>query len=290
LSFLAQIVVSGLTLGSIYALVGIGFVIVYKASRTLNFAHGDLLMLGAILALFLHGDLAVPYWLTFAIVLLVMGGVGLVVERAVYRPLAQAPQFTVILGTVAVGAMIRSGVRIHAEQQLSYFPAFLPTEPVSLLGVSATPLQLGIIGISIGLAVAFTLFFRYTTLGKAMRAVSENPDAASLVGIKVHRTYALVWGLSAAFAAAAGILVAPLLLITPDMGTIANKAFIGAILGGFTSVWGTVLGGLLLGVVENLIGVYISTAYKDVISFLLLLAILVVRPTGIFGRAQLRKV
>ncbi len=290
MTFIAQIVVSGLTLGSIYALVGLGFVIVYKATRTLNFAHGDLLMLGAMLALFLHVDRALPYWPTFVLVLLAMGGVGLLVERVVYRPLAQAPQFTVILGTVAVGAMIRSGVRILQEQQLSYFPAFFSTDPIVVGGVSVTPLQLGIIAICIALAVAFSLFFQYLPLGKAMRAVSENPDAASLVGIKVSRTYALVWGLSAAFAAAAGILVAPLILITPDMGVIANKAFIGAILGGFTSLWGTVVGGLILGVVENLIGVYVSTAYKDVITFLILLVVLVVKPAGIFGRSRLRKV
>jgi branched-chain amino acid transport system permease protein len=288
--FIAQIAMSGITVGSVYALVGLGFVIIYKATRTLNFAHGEMLMLGAIVALQLHVVRAIPYWPTFLIVLIGLGCLGLLVERVSYRPLADAPEFTIIMATVAVGAMIRSGVRITQEQQLSYFPPMFSVSAINIGGISVTPLNLGITAICLGLVVAFSLFFQYTAFGRAMRAVSENRDAASLVGISVSRIYAVVWAMSAALAAAAGILIAPLILITPDMGVIANKAFIGAILGGFTSLPGTIVGGLLLGVLENFVGVYISTAYKDVFTFLLLVTILLVRPEGLLGRRLGRRV
>jgi branched-chain amino acid transport system permease protein len=288
--FIAQIAVSGVTLGSVYALVGLGFVIIYKATRTLNFAHGEMLMLGAIVALQLHVMRMIPYWPTFLAVLVGLAVFGLLVERVSYRPLAHAPEFTVIMATVAVGAMIRSSVRITQEQQLSYFPPIFGGGALNIDGIAITPLNLGITTICLGLVLGFSLFFQFTSFGRAMRAVSENRDAASLVGIKVSRVYATVWAISAALAGAAGILIAPLILITPDMGIIANKAFIGAVLGGFTSLPGTVVGGLLLGVLENFVGVYISTAYKDVIIFLLLVAILLIRPQGLLGREQGRRV
>jgi len=290
MAFVTQVVVSGLTLGSVYALVGLGFVIVYKATRTLNFAHGDLLMLGAVVGLYLHVERALPYWPTFLVVLVLMALLGVLIERVAYRPLAHTPEFTVILSTAAVGGIIRSSVRITQEQQLSYFPPIFGAEPFRVAGVSVSPLELGVIGIALGFVLAFSLFFQLTRTGKGMRAVAENPDAASLVGIRVPRVWAMTWGASAAFAAAAGILVAPLILITPDMGVVANKAFVGAVLGGFNSLLGTVVGGFVLGVLGNLIGVYVSTAYRDALTFLLLLAILLVKPTGLLGQRAQRRV
>lgn len=290
MDFIAQIVVSGLTIGAVYALVGLGFVIIYLATKTLNFAHGEVLMLGAIIGLQLHGVWGLGYWTTFLTVMLALGFLGVLIERVAYRPLARAPITTVILATAAVGAIIRSAVRITQEQQISYFPPMLSTEPFQLAGVSLTPLDLGIVGIGLGFVLTFTVLFRYSSIGRAMRAVSENPDAASLVGIKVSRVNALTWAIASAFGAVAGLLVAPILLITPDMGVIAIKGFVAAIIGGFSSPGGAIVGGLLLGVVENLIGVYISTSYKDVFTFLLLLAILFVRPAGLFGKVGGRRV
>jgi branched-chain amino acid transport system permease protein len=290
MALFSQVVLSGLTLGSLYALVGLGFVIIFKSTGVVNFAHGEMLMLGAIIALYLHMDLEAPFVPAVLGAILLTGIIGGLVERVAFRPLRMAPVITVILATVAVGQMIRSGVRIVRGPEVSRFPAMFSPEPFSFLGVTMTPLSLGIIIVSLLLVVAFVLFFRKTKLGMGMEATSENPVAATLVGISVNQTFLLIWAIGAALAAAAGVLLAPLIIITPDMGTIAIKGFIGAVLGGFTSIPGAVAGGFLLGVIENLAGVYVAGSMKDVISFAVLLLILWLRPSGLFARAGVARV
>jgi len=239
-------------------------------------------MLGAILALYFHSDLGLPYIIAFLVTIVICGLFGIALERVAYRPLLNASVVTLILATVAVGQMIKAGVRILRGSEVSRFPSILSAEPFTIAGVSMTPLSLSIITISLMLVAAFMLFFRKTKLGKGMEATSENRDAALLVGISVNRTFSLVWAFGSALAAAAGILLAPLIIITPDMGTIGIKGFIGAILGGFTSIPGAIAGCFLLGIIENLGGVYIASSMKDVISFCALLLILAVRPQGLF--------
>jgi branched-chain amino acid transport system permease protein len=278
----SQVLISGITLGSLYALVGLGFVVIYRATKVVNFAQGEMLMLGAILALYFHSDLQLPYILAFLLTVLLCGLLGVALERIAYRPLLNASVVTLILATVAVGQMIKAGVRIVRGSEVSRFPSILSAEPFKVAGVSITPLSLSIITISLTLVAAFMLFFRKTKLGKGMEATSENRDAALLVGISVNRTFSLAWALGSALAAAAGILLAPLIIITPDMGTIGIKGFIGAILGGFTSIPGAIAGCFLLGIIENLGGVYIASSMKDVISFCALLLVLVIRPQGLF--------
>lgn len=290
MELLSQVIISGLTLGSLYALVGLGFVIIYKATAVVNFAHGELLMLGAMMGLFFHLDSGLPYALSFVLAILVAAAVGALVERCALRPLRDAPEVTLILATVAVSQMIRAGVRIFRGSEVSRFPSLFPAEPFTVWGVSMTPLNLGIIAISLLLVAAFMLFFRRTKIGKGMEATSENREAATLVGISVDRTFSLIWAIGSGLAAAAGILLAPLIIITPDMGIIGIKGFIGAILGGFTSLPGAVAGGFLLGVIENLGGVYIASSMKDVIAFCVLLAVLALRPRGLFGRKEGKRI
>ena len=282
MELLSQVLISGVTLGSLYALVGLGFAVIYRATKVVNFAQGEMVMLGAILALYFHSDLRLPYIAVFLLTVMLCGLFGTALERIAYRPLLNAPVVTLILATVAVGQMIKAGVRILRGSEVSRFPSILPAEPFTVAGVSMTPLSLSIITISVLLVAAFMLFFRKTKLGKGMEATSENRDAASLVGISVNRTFSLVWAISSGLAAAAGILLAPLIIITPEMGTIGIKGFIGAILGGFTSIPGAIAGCFLLGIIENLGGVYIASSMKDVISFCALVLILVVRPQGLF--------
>jgi branched-chain amino acid transport system permease protein len=288
--FVAQVLVSGLTLGSLYALTALGFVIIYRATAMVNFAQGEMMMLGAIFALALHKDAGLGYLPSF---LLAVAGallLGMVIERVASRPLLDAPAFTVILSTVAVGQMIRSGVRAFRGNELSLFPPVLSTVPLTVGGITFTPLAAGIVGIALGCLLAFLAFFRWTRMGWAMRATAQNKEAAALVGVSVPRVFAVSWGISAGLAAAAGILLAPLVTITPDMGVIGLKGFVAAILGGFNSLAGAVLGGFLLGVLENLAGVYISSAFKDAVIFCVLLAVLIVRPAGLLGRAGPRRV
>lgn len=282
MELLSQVLISGVTLGSLYALVGLGFVVIYRATKVVNFAQGEMMMLGAMLALYFHSDLQLPYVVAFLLTVLLSGLFGAALERIAYRPLLNAPVVTLILATVAVGQMIKAAVRILRGSEVSRFPSILPATPFTIAGVSVTPLSLSIIAISILLVCAFMLFFRKTKLGKGMEATSENRDAALLVGISINRTFSLVWAISSGLAAAAGILLAPLIIITPEMGTIGIKGFIGAILGGFSSIPGAIAGCFLLGVIENLGGVYIASSMKDVISFFVLILVLAVRPQGLF--------
>ena len=282
MELLSQVLISGITLGSLYALVGLGFVVIYRATKVVNFAQGEMMMLGAMLALYFHSDLHLPYIVAFLFTILLAGLFGAALERIAYRPLLNAPVVTLILATVAVGQMIKAAVRILRGSEVSRFPSILPATPFTIAGVSVTPLSLSIITISILLVFGFMLFFRKTKLGKGMEATSENRDAALLVGISVNRTFSLVWAISSGLAAAAGILLAPLIIITPEMGAIGIKGFIGAILGGFSSIPGAIAGCFVLGIIENLGGVYIASSMKDVIAFFALILVLAVRPQGLF--------
>jgi len=283
---LSQVLISGVTLGSLYALVGLGFVVIYRATKVVNFAQGEMMMLGAILALYFFSDLSIPYFAAFLLAVVLCGMFGIALERVAYRPLLNAPVVTLILATVAVGQMMRAGVRILRGSEVSRFPSILSAEPFVIAGVTLTPLSLSIIAIAILLVCAFMLFFRRTRLGKGMEATSENRDAALLVGISVNQTFSLVWAIGSALAATAGVLLAPLIIITPEMGTIGIKGFIGAILGGFNSIPGAVAGCFLLGVIENLGGVYIASSMKDVIAFCVLVLILTLKPQGLFGAEE----
>jgi branched-chain amino acid transport system permease protein len=287
--FVAQVLVSGLTLGSLYALTALGFVIIFRATAVVNFAQGEMMMLGAIFALTLYraGLGYVPAFLLAVVGALLL---GMVIERVASRPLLDAPAFTVILSTVAVGQMIRSGVRAFRGNELALFPPVLSTAPHTVGGITFTPLGLAIIVIALACLLAFLAFFRFTRMGWAMRATAQNKEAAALVGVSVPRVFAVSWGISAGLAAAAGILLAPLITITPDMGAIGMKGFVAAILGGFNSLYGAVVGGFLLGVLENLAGVYISSAFKDVVIFGVLLAVLIARPAGLLGSTGLQRV
>jgi len=285
----SQVIVSGLTLGSIYALTALGYVIIFRSTAVVNFAQGEMMMVGAVLALVLYKDFGLGYAGAFSLALVGAWVLGVVMERVAYRPLVDAPVFTVILSTVAVGQMLRSGVRIVRGHELSLFPPVLRTEPFSLAGIRLSPLNLGITVIAVLVLGAFVIFFRWTRIGWAMRATAQNREAAALVGVSIPRVFSVSWGLAAALAAAAGILLAPLIIITPDMGVIGIKGFIAAILGGFNSLPGAVVGGLLLGIMENIAGVYISSAFKDVVTFGALLAVLIVRPAGILGTAEVRR-
>ncbi len=281
-----QVVISGITLGSLYSLVGLGFVVIYRATKVVNFAQGEMMMLGAMFALYFYSDLGAPYFAAFLLAVLLCGTFGAALERVAYRPLLNAPVVTLILATVAVGQMMRAAVRILRGSEVSRFPSILSAEPFVIAGLTFTPLSLSIITIAILLVCAFMLFFRKTRIGKGMEATSENRDAALLVGISVNQTFSLVWAIGSALAGAAGVLLAPLIIITPEMGSIGIKGFIGAILGGFNSIPGAVAGCFLLGVIENLGGVYIASSMKDVIAFCVLVLILTIKPHGLFGRTE----
>jgi branched-chain amino acid transport system permease protein len=287
---IGQIALNSLALGSIYALTALGFVIIFRASDVVNFAQGEMMMLGAMLALVLLRDAHFGYFeAMIGAVVICMGG-GALVERIAFRPIADAPHFTILMSTIAVGQVIRSGVRILFGQETSSFPGIWSAEPITILGLRTTLLNLGIAAITVATLAVFVLMFSFTRVGWAMKSVAQNRRGAAIVGVDVSGVNARVWAMAGGLAAIAGVLLAPLIIITPDMGVIGNKGFIAAIVGGFTSLPGAVIGGFVLALTENLIGVYISSAFKDVIVFGLLVLMLLVRPAGLLGRELVKRV
>ena len=287
---LFQAVASGITAGSIYALVALAFVLVYKGTRVVNFGQGEQVMLGAYLALVLNTFVGLPFGAAVALALLLAGAFGLLIQVVVLRHIAQSPPLTKIIAMLAIGLILREGARALLGSNAYPFPFLLSPAPVRMGGVLLTPANLAIVVAALAVMAVFYVFFRYARLGKALRAACENPEAAALMGISVPFVFGSIWVLASALAAIAGVLLAPLVTLTPDMGLMAIKGWVAAVVGGFTSLPGAVVGGIVLGVIETVTGSYVSTALKDGITYLLLILILIVRPSGLLERRTVKKV
>ena|ERR1700722_2694564 len=285
-----QLLASGLSTGSIYALVGLGLMLAYKGTGVLNFAQGEFVTLGAYVALFFSLYFALPYWAIFLLALVVVAVFGVVFERLLIRPLMKAPEFTVVVATLAVSLMIKDGLRNLWPETVSTIPS--PFADVSLRfgDIAINAQYLWVVACTIALMGILALFFTNNIFGKAMRAVAQNRTAARLMGIRVDRVFPATFAISAAIAALAGVLIAPLNGIEPDMGDVLMKGFVAAVIGGFNSLLGCVIAGFLLGVVETFGGAFIGGLFKDVTAFALLIVVLLVRPHGLFGQAEARRV
>jgi branched-chain amino acid transport system permease protein len=278
------LVASGLANGALYALVALGLVLIYKATRVVNFAHGEAYMLGGFCAYGLHVVLGVPYAAALVLGMAACAVVGVVVESVAYRPLIDAPETSLVLATVGMSFALKGVIGIAWGKDWMVFPPLLGTRAVTWWGIALSPQHLIVAGVGLGLMAVLALFFRLTRLGRIMRGVAENRRAASLVGIQVTRVYALIWAVGSAVGAAAGILVAPLTLLYPDMGgPMLVKAFAAAVLGGFGSLPGAVVGGLIMGVIENIAGFYVHSSVVEVSALAVIFVVLVCRPDGLFG-------
>jgi len=290
---LAYLLVSGVTTGSLYALVAMGLVVVHKATGVVNFAHGKLFMLGGFFAYTLHVLAKVPY---VPALLLSVGStllLGVLTERIAYRPLMRAPTVSLVLAAVGFSFVLKGAAREIWGGQADYipFPPLVRAEPIAIGDVLLIPQQLVVLAAAIVCMIGFTLFFNFTRAGKVLQATAENAKAASLVGIRIQRVYAFTWGVGAAVAGAAAALMAPLTMIYPDLGAVLLvKAFASAVLGGFGSLPGAVVGGVTVGVVENLAGGYLHTSFQDVSAFVVIMLVLIVRPTGLFGARGVRRI
>lgn len=283
---------AGVSLGCVYALVALGFVLIYKATETVNFAQGDLMMLGAFFALTASVMMGWPYWATILFAITVMAVVGMLIERIVLRPVLGQPAFTVVMITIGVGYVMRGVVTMIPGWGTDTHQIATPfAEAIWNVGGVVLPVQqLGVIAMTAALCAVLYLFFGFSRLGVAMQATSQNQLAAYYMGIPVRRVNMMIWGLSAGVAAFAGILLAPATFIHSNMGFIGLKAFPAAVLGGFGSVPGAIVGGLIIGVVEALAGYYLPEGFKDVAAYVVLLVVLMVRPSGIFGETARKKV
>ena len=292
LSQLAQLLVGGVAQGCVYALVALGFVLIYKATETVNFAQGDLMMLGGFFALTSAVIMGWPYWATIIFAVVAMAVVGMSIERLVLRPVLGQPAFTVVMITIGVGYVLRGVVTMIPGWGTETYTLPTPfSEGVVRLGEVVFAIQqLAVIAMTAALCAVLYLFFRFSKLGVAMQATSQNQLAAAYMGIPVRRVNMLVWGLSAGVAAFAGILLAPATFVHSNMGFIGLKAFPAAVVGGFGSVPGAIVGGLIIGLVESFAGFYLPEGFKDVAAYVVVLVVLLFKPSGIFGETANKKV
>jgi branched-chain amino acid transport system permease protein len=285
-----QLLVAGLTVGSIYALVALGLVMTYKASDVLNFAQGEILTAGAYIALLLSVTMKFPYYQSFFLTIILVAGLGILLERVAFRPLIKAPAFTIIIATLAVGQMIKNLIRLIWQSDVHRLPPPFKMAIWKWQDIRVNAQAVWVIICALLITGILAIFFRSSWLGKAMRSVSQNQEGARLMGISVERAFSLTWAISAAMGAAAGILIAPLTGVYPDMGLVLVKAFVASIIGGFTSLIGAVVGGILVGLIETFSGAYISSTFKEFVAFILLIVLLMFRPYGLFGSKQARRV
>lgn len=297
---LVQHLVNGIGLGGIYALIALGYTLVYGNLRLINFAHGDLFMAGAFAALFasmgLHAaeqpSLARFFLVLFA-AMLASALLGLAVERLAYRPLRRAPRINVLMAAVGVSLLLENLAQLLFGATPRVFPAIMPETPwLSVGGVAVTNIQAAVLAVSVALMLLLEWLVQATALGRAMRAVSQSHDLAALMGVPVDTVVAATFAIGSSLAGAGGVLVGiSYPRVDPMMGVmIGLKAFVAAVLGGIGSLRGAVAGALIMGVAEELVAGYVSTTYRDALAFLILIAILLVKPAGLFGKSLPEKV
>jgi branched-chain amino acid transport system permease protein len=286
--------ISGLGLGSMYGLLALGFYITYSVSSTVNFSQGSSMMLGAVFAYAFAVTLGWPLWLAALAALALCALYGVAVELAGIRPFVRRGSSAWLMATVAIGIVADNVVLFTFGKEPRGFPMpanLTASGGLQVFGVGVSPLQLAIPVAGLAAAAGLAAFSRRTRLGKALLAVVQNPDAARLMGINVSAAISAAFAVSTVFAGIAGILIAPLFNVHSDMGTVFGlKAFAVAILGGITSAWGVMIAGLIFGVVEALITALAGSGYTQIVTFALVIVALALRPNGLFGRAEVKKV
>ena len=288
----AQQVVSGTAIGCVYALVALGFVLIYKATEVVNFAQGDIMMIGAFMAYSFIALWGFNFWVGALMAIVATAIFGGVLERVVMRPMVGQPVFSIIMVTIGLGFIARSVVSMMPGWGVDTYAIETPFygKIVGFGGLVLSQDHLAVIVLTSLLVVFLYLFFRFTRLGVAMQATSQNQLAAYYMGIPVKTMFSLVWGMSAGVAAFAGLLLAPIAFVHVNMGYLGIKAFPAAVLGGFGSIPGAIVGGLIIGIVEALAGFYLPEGFKDVAAYIILLVVLIVRPEGLFGSTLRKKV
>jgi len=285
-----QSLLNGVASGCIYGLIALGFVLIYKATEMVNFAQGDLMMLGAFVAFAAIDALGLNYWLAFLVAVLFMAAFGYLLDAAILRQVIGQPQFAIVMLTIGLGFTFRSAASMLWGTETRAFDTPFTSGVSEVGGLVVNHVSLSIIAGTAILCAALFAFFRYTRVGVAMQAASQNQLAAYYMGIPVKRIFSLIWAISAAVAAVAGVLLAPVALIDVTMGLLGLKAFAAAVLGGFGSIPGAVIGGIVIGVIEQFSGRYMESDLKDVAAYVVILAVLFLRPQGLFGNIGRKRV
>ena len=285
-----QFLISGITVGATYALVGLGFSIVYNASQVINFAQGEFVMIGGMATVFLMAAGA-PMPLAIALAVLLAVIVGFALGKFAVEPARGAPVVSIIIITIGASIFLRGAAMVVWDRNLHHMPAFSGSDPIAIGGAALLPQSLWVVGGMVIIVAALQLFFSHARIGKAMLATAFNPLAAQLVGISTRWMLLLSFALAAGIGAIAGILIAPITLTYAGVGIMLGlKGFSAAIVGGLGNPMGAVAGGLVVGIAEAMTAGYISSAYKDAVAFLIILAVLLIRPSGLFGRRESERV
>ncbi|MCW5620686.1 MAG: branched-chain amino acid ABC transporter permease [Burkholderiales bacterium] len=287
-AFLHQ-VLSGLATGGIYASLALALVMIYQSTHFINFAQGEMAMFSTYLAWTMI-NAGMSWWLAFVLTILLSFVIGMLIERILIRPVEQAPVLTVIIVFIGLLVILNSVAGWIYTYTIKSFPSPFPAEPV--FGGLMSAHELGAIGVTLVVLILLYVFFQFTPLGLAMRAVAQNPVSSRLVGIRVGWMLALGWGLAAAIGAVAGMMIAPIVYLDPTMMSgVLLYAFAAALLGGIDSPGGAVVGGFLVGVLENVMGAFvIGTELKLTVALIVIIAVLLVRPSGLFGRVIVSRV
>ena len=287
-----QLIISGIAQGCIYGLIALGFVLIYKATETVSFAQGELMMVGAFIGLACMTFLGFPFWLAVPVSMIGMALLGFGTERLVIRPVLGEPAFSIVMLTVGIGYVARGLITMipGIGTETHVLPVPYKDMALKLGGLVLAAEQMVIIGVTAMLCALLFGMFRYTRIGVAMQAASQNQIAAYYMGIPVKRLNAMVWALAAMVAAVAGLLLAPITFVHANMGFVGLKAFPAAVVGGFGSLPGAIVGGLVVGIVESMAGFYLPEGFKDIAAYVVVLVMLMVRPNGLFGQRLRKKV
>ncbi|ANK83644.1 MAG: ABC transporter permease [Rhizobiales bacterium NRL2] len=286
-----SLLINGLSLGCIYGLIALGFVLIYKATEVVNFAQGDLMMVGAFVAFGLIGVLGLNYWLGFLLTIAVMIVFGFFLDIVVIRRLIGQPQFSIVMATIGIGYVLRFVMPYaYNVEQIAFLTPFTG-KAMQVASVTLDVGKLAAMGGTLVLCAVLYFFFQRTRVGVAMQAASQNQLAAYYMGIPVAMIFSLIWGISAGVAGITGVMMMPIAnVMDPSIGFIAIKAFAGAVVGGFGSIPGALVGGIIIGMVEQFSDYLLPAGYKDIMVFSVLLAVMVFRPEGIFSQMGRKKV
>jgi len=292
--YFVELVINGIAVGSLYALIALGFVLIYKGTGVINFAQGEAIMVAAFVAYYLATKFGFPFWLVVPVTLFVSCLLGIGTERLIIRPMLGEPVFSVVMVTVGLSIFLRAMAGIVFGHHNYIFPNPFPTEPLHLRGIVLSHTHLWSMVASGCLMTAFLLFFKFARLGLGMRATANDQDTAALMGVSIKRVFALTWGISFVIAGVAGVFLANVMVLNIGLAFVAISAFPAVILGGLESIPGAIIGGLAIGVIENLAGGYLDNivggGVKDITPFAVLFLVLMIRPYGLFGTKEVERV
>lgn len=289
-----QSLISGIVIGSIYALVALGFALIYKSTAVINFAQGELLLFGAYICLTLVVSLNIPFWVAFAATLIAATILGFLLERFFLRPMIGEPIISIIMLTIGLASLLKAILHLIWGSETLVFPEVFPTEPVRIGNISISQVYLYSIGFAIVCLLLFNLYFRFSRSGIAMRAVANDQQAAQSMGISIKKIFATAWAIAAVVASIGGILIGNINGVNSSLSSFGLKVFPAVILGGLDSIPGAIVGGFVIGILEALAGIYVDPLLeggsKEVVPFIVLVIVLMLKPYGLFGTEEIEKV